>query len=70
MLSGHGLAVALDSLAARAPVPARLSMDLRQRLPDAVEVAAYYVVSESIVNVGKHAGAASVSIDVRELDDG
>jgi signal transduction histidine kinase len=68
VLSGHGLAVALDSLAARAPVPVRLSMDLRRRLPDAVEVAAYYVVSESIVNVGKHAGAASVTIDVRELD--
>jgi signal transduction histidine kinase len=68
VLSGHGLAVALDSLAAKAPVPVRLSMDLRRRLPDAVEVAAYYVVSESIVNVGKHAGAASVTIDVRELD--
>jgi signal transduction histidine kinase len=68
VLSGHGLAVALDSLAARAPVPVRLSMDLPRRLPDAVEVAAYYVVSESIANVGKHAGAASATIDVRELD--
>ncbi len=68
VLSGHGLAVALDSLAARAPVPVRLSMDLPRRLPDAVEVAAYYVVSESIVNVGRHAGAASATIDVGELD--
>ena len=67
VLSSHGLAVALESLAARAPVPARLTLDLARRLPDAVEVAAFYVVSESLANVGKHAGAASVTIDVRDL---
>jgi signal transduction histidine kinase len=67
VLSGHGLVVALESLAARAPVPVLLSMDLQGRLPDAVEVAAYYVVSESIANVGKHAGAASTTVDVTQV---
>jgi signal transduction histidine kinase len=67
VLSGHGLVVALESLAARAPVPVLLSMDLQGRLPDAVEVAAYYVVSESIANVGKHAGAASATVDVTQV---
>ena len=43
VLSGHGLAVALESLAARAPVPVG-SRSTAGRLPDAVEVAAYYVV--------------------------
>ena len=45
MLSGHGLAVALQSLAARAPVPVRLTVELDGRLPEPIEVAAYYVVS-------------------------
>jgi signal transduction histidine kinase len=68
VLSGHGLAVALESLAARAPVPVRLTMDLGRRLPDAVEVAAYYVVSESLTNVGKHARARSAMVDVQDGD--
>ncbi len=67
VLSGHGLAVALESLAARASVPVLLSMDLQGRLPDAVEVAAYYVVSESIANVGKHAVAESATVDVTQV---
>jgi signal transduction histidine kinase len=64
VLSGHGLEVALESIAARAPVPVRLTVVLASRLPEPIEVAAYYVVSESLANVGKHAGATSVSIDV------
>ena len=67
VLSGHGLAVALESLAARASVPVLLSMDLQGRLPDAVEVAAYYVVAESIANIGKHAGAESATVDVTQV---
>jgi signal transduction histidine kinase len=69
VLSGHGLAVALESLAARAPVPVQLRTDLGDRMPEAVEVAAYYVVSESLTNAGKHAEATSVSIDVSNDGD-
>jgi signal transduction histidine kinase len=65
VLSGHGLAVAVESLAARATVPVTVHMGLDGRLAEGVEVAAYYVVSESLANIGKHARATSASIDLR-----
>ena len=68
VLTGHGLKVALESLAARAPFPVRLTVDLDQRLPERVEVAAYYVVSESLTNIGKHADARDASIWVARTD--
>jgi signal transduction histidine kinase len=61
-VSHHGLAVAVESLVARAPVPIRLTMHLDGRIREAVEVAAYYVVCESLANVGKHALATSASV--------
>jgi signal transduction histidine kinase len=64
VLTGHGLKVALESLAARAPVPVRLTVDVEQRLPERVEVAAYYVVAESLTNIGKHAEARDASVRV------
>jgi signal transduction histidine kinase len=64
VLSGHGLAVALESLAARAAVPVRLRVDLEGRLPEPVEVAAYYVVAESVTNIVRHAHAKDASVTV------
>jgi signal transduction histidine kinase len=64
VVSGHGLAVALESLAAGAPLPVRLVVNTEGRVQERVEVAAYYVVSESLANVGKHAEASSATIDV------
>jgi signal transduction histidine kinase len=64
VLSGHGLAVALESLAATSAVPVRLTVALDGRLEESVEVAAYYVVSESLANVGKHARADTATVDV------
>jgi signal transduction histidine kinase len=64
VVSGHGLAVALESLAARAPLPVRLVVELEGRVRERVEVAAYYVASESLANIGKHAEASSATIDV------
>jgi signal transduction histidine kinase len=64
VVSGHGLAVALESLATQAPVPVRLNVHLEDRLPDQVEVAAYYVVSEGLANIAKHAHASSASVAV------
>jgi signal transduction histidine kinase len=69
VLSGHGLAVALESIAARAPLPVRLDVKLDSRLPEPVEVAAYYVVSESLANVAKHAAAGDVSVSVARTGD-
>jgi signal transduction histidine kinase len=64
VVSGHGLGVALESLAARAPVPVRLTVDVEERVDEPLEVAAFYVVSESLANIGKHAQATSATIDV------
>jgi signal transduction histidine kinase len=64
VVSGHGLAVALESLAARTPVPVRLTVAADERLPEALEIAAYYLVAESLANVGKYARATAVSVDV------
>ena len=64
VVSGHGLAVALESLAARAPVPVRLTVEIEGRVHERLEVAAYYVVCESLANIGKHAQATSATIDV------
>jgi signal transduction histidine kinase len=68
VVSGHGLAVALESLAVRATLPVRLNVELEGRLPEPLEVAAYYLVSESLANIGKHAQATSATIDVTRRD--
>ena len=67
VLSSHGLAVALQSLVGRSSVPVRLDVRLAERPAEAVEVAAYYVVSESLANVAKHAGASEVGVTVTEV---
>jgi signal transduction histidine kinase len=68
VVSGHGLSVALDSLAARAPVPVKLNVELEDRLPEPLEVAAYYLVSESLANIGKHAQASTATISVARFN--
>jgi signal transduction histidine kinase len=68
VLTGHGLAVALESLAARAVVPVELSVRVPERLAEPVEVAAYYVICEGLANVGKHARATRCSVDVERVD--
>jgi signal transduction histidine kinase len=69
VVSGHGLAVALESLAAATPFKVELNTAGLQRLPEQLEVAGYYVVSESLTNVAKHAQASKVTVDVGVSDD-
>jgi signal transduction histidine kinase len=70
VLTGHGLGVALESLAANSAVPVKLNVGVEKRLDESIEVAAYYVVSESLANIGKHAQAKTARIDVtREGDE-
>jgi signal transduction histidine kinase len=66
VLTERGLAVALRELALTATLPVTLDCALGRRLPAPVEAAAYYVVAEALANIGKHAGATAVSVDVRE----
>ena len=64
ILSKGGLGPALRTLARRAAVPVELDAHLPERLPEPVEVAAYYVVSEALTNAAKHAEASVVHVDV------
>ena len=68
LLSQAGLGPALQSLARRSARPARLRVNLTGRLPESLEVAAYYVVSEALANVMKHSGATAVEVDVTVHD--
>ena len=64
ILSERGLRPALEGLAARAPLPVTLADVPDERLPEAVEAAAYYVVSEAVTNAAKHANASSITVTV------
>jgi signal transduction histidine kinase len=64
LLSDRGLAVALDALAARAPVPVAVSGVPAARLYPAVEVAAYYVTAEALTNIAKYACASEASVQL------
>jgi GAF domain-containing protein len=62
ILSQGGLEPALRVLARRSAVPVELRIDVPARLAERVEVAAYYVASESLANAAKHARATTVWI--------
>ena len=69
ILTEGGLGPALRSLARRSPVPVELHVGADDRLPERAEVTAYYVVSEALTNVVKHADASEVRVDV-DVEDG
>jgi len=64
VLTSHGLGAAVDSLAGRAPVPVQIAVDAAGELPEPVELAAYFVVAESLTNVAKYASASSARVRV------
>ena len=64
VLTERGLGPALSSLASRSTVPVEVEGMPRERLPEKVEAAAYYVVSEALANVAKHADASAVTVRV------
>jgi signal transduction histidine kinase len=68
ILSEGGLGPALKSLGRRSAVPVTFDVALERRLPDAVEVAAYYVVAEALTNVAKHAHASRVEVCAQITD--
>jgi signal transduction histidine kinase len=66
VLEDRGLDAALSAIVANSPVPVTLDVDVPRRLPEAVETAAYFVVSEALANVAKHSGAATCRVRVHE----
>jgi signal transduction histidine kinase len=64
VLDELGLDAALSGIAARCAVPVWLTVDLPRRPPRSVETVAYFLVSEALANVAKHAGASRVEIGV------
>ena len=64
ILAEGGLAAALKTLARRCAIPVRLDIEIHERLPEPVELAAYYAVSEALTNTAKHARATSADIEV------
>jgi signal transduction histidine kinase len=68
ILSTGGLPAAFRTLARRSSVPVKLDVTAEQRLPDSIEVAAYYVVAEALTNAVKHARASEVKVQARVTD--
>jgi PAS domain S-box-containing protein len=68
ILTEGGLGPALRTLARRSAIPVDLDAVVEDRLPGAVEVAAYYVVSEAVTNAAKHANASGVDVQAAVRD--
>jgi signal transduction histidine kinase len=68
VLTEQGLAAALKTLAERSSVPVTIADVPEQRLPAPAEAAAYFLVSEALANVAKHACATRVRVSVAQLD--
>jgi signal transduction histidine kinase len=64
ILTQAGLNAALRTVVRRSSVPTELRISIDRRLPERIEVTLYYVVSEALVNVVKHANASIVQIDL------
>jgi signal transduction histidine kinase len=68
LLAERGLRPALKALARRSSTPVELEVRVDERLPEPIETAAYYFVSEAMTNVAKHADASAVFVEVEAAD--
>jgi signal transduction histidine kinase len=68
ILADGGLTPALKTLVRRSAVPVRLDIQVDRRLPEPVEIAAYYTVAEALTNAAKHAHATAADIEVTAGD--
>lgn len=69
ILTEAGLPSALRALCRDADVPVAIHLDLPERLPEPIEVAAYFVASEALANVAKYAAASSVELTANVKGD-
>jgi signal transduction histidine kinase len=67
VLEDRGLDAALSGIAARLPIPVRVAVDLPHRPLPTVEAVAYFVVSEALTNVVKHARATRAVVTVEQI---
>jgi GAF domain-containing protein len=70
ILTEGGLPPALRALARRSAVPVSLDIKVAERLPEPVETAAYYAISEALTNTAKHAHASAAAVEVAARDGG
>jgi signal transduction histidine kinase len=68
ILSNGGIAPAIKMLARRSPIPVELDLGVSLRLPDWLEVATFYVVSEALTNAAKHSQASLVHVGLEVVD--
>ena len=69
VLEDRGLDAALSGVTARMPIPVRLTVDVPRRPPPTVEAVAYFVVSEGLTNITKHAQATQAEVFVQRTAD-
>lgn len=69
VLEDRGLDAALSGVAARVPIPVRLTVDVPRRPPAVTEAVAYFVVSEGLTNITKHAQASQAEVVVQRAGD-
>jgi signal transduction histidine kinase len=69
VLEDRGLDAALSGVAARVPIPVRLTVDMARRPSPTIEAIAYFVVSESLTNITKHAQASQAEVFVQRAGD-
>jgi signal transduction histidine kinase len=69
VLEDRGLDAALSGVIARMPIPVRLNVDLGRRPAPVIEAVAYFVVSEALTNVAKHAQASQAEVFVQRAGD-
>jgi signal transduction histidine kinase len=69
VLDDRGLDAALSGIAANAPLPVRLRVDVAARCSPSIEAVAYFVVSEALTNVAKHADAGHAEVTVERTGD-
>ena len=65
ILTEGGLGPALRAVTRRSPIPVQLDLRrVQERLPDQVEVSAYYIVAEALTNAAKHSRASAITVTV------
>ncbi|MBV8462449.1 MAG: hypothetical protein JO368_04090 [Acidimicrobiales bacterium] len=69
MLAAGGLGAAVWTLGRRSPIPVEVDVRMDGRLPEPIEVGAYYVVAEALTNAVKHAEATSIVVDIEAADE-